>query len=259
MIPTQYTDFTQNLLHNLQDDPRVLGLVALGSMAQQDYLPDQWSDHDFFVITQPGTQDYFRQSRDWLPDNKAIVLHFQETAHGVKVLYQDAHLLEFAIFDREELNLASVNRYRVLLDRSDIEAQLQTIRTTSMATTLPKPTDDAFLFNMFVTNLSVGIGRYYRGEQLSGHEFVKIYGLGSLLRLLEKNLAAHEHSLLDNFNPWRRVERVYPSLGQALNAALLLEIPAAAKALLDIAERELANHIPSYPAEAVATVYRQIL
>lgn len=56
-----YRSFTAALTLSLANDPRVLGLIALGSMAEQDYLPDQWSDHDFFVVTVPGQQEAFRK------------------------------------------------------------------------------------------------------------------------------------------------------------------------------------------------------
>ncbi|MCI0417100.1 hypothetical protein L0222_30385 [bacterium] len=42
----------------LTAEESVLGLVALGSMAAQDYVPDQWSDHDFFVIVRSGHQEF---------------------------------------------------------------------------------------------------------------------------------------------------------------------------------------------------------
>jgi len=55
----------------------------------------------------------------------------RETAHGLKVLYDDGHLLEFAVFDEAELPLARVNDYRVLLDRAHLEADLKHLRTKS--------------------------------------------------------------------------------------------------------------------------------
>ena len=54
MQKAEYQDFTGTLLDKLTCDQRVIGLVALGSMAEQDYLPDLWSDHDFFVIVKSG-------------------------------------------------------------------------------------------------------------------------------------------------------------------------------------------------------------
>ena len=69
-----YRAYTTALTRNLANDPRVLGLIALGSMAEQDYLPDQWSDHDFFVVTVPGQQEAFRTDLSWLPDHQRIMI-----------------------------------------------------------------------------------------------------------------------------------------------------------------------------------------
>ena len=257
MREEEYTKFIDDLTQNLERDPRVLGLIALGSMARQDYLPDIWSDHDFFVIVETGTQEDFRLDLKWLPDFENIAYHLLEKAYGVKVLYQDGHLLEFAIFDREELKIAKVNRYLVLLDQDGIEQQLQTLKQNSAGQT-SNPSEDNILFGMFITNLLVGVGRYKRGERLNGHEFVKLYAVADLLKLLEKYLPAPTKSLLDNFNPWRRFERVFPELGRELDSILSLAVPFAAKALLELAERELAIRLLDYPAQAVKIVLQQI-
>ena len=52
--------FKDELVERLAGDERVLGLVFVGSAAERDYAPDEWSDHDFFVITRPGDQEAFR-------------------------------------------------------------------------------------------------------------------------------------------------------------------------------------------------------
>jgi lincosamide nucleotidyltransferase B/F len=252
----QYGAFTTALTANLSRNDRVIGLVALGSMAQQDYQPDKWSDHDFFVITEPGAQEAFRVALDWLPQSENIVFHFRETQHGVKVVYNNGHLLEFAVFDPAELNLAKVNRYRVLYDRSNtLAAQLETLKMSSPPTDAPRnAADDYNRFGQFLTNLLVGVGRYRRGEKLSGHQFVKLFAAEQLLVLLQAYVPADRHALLDNLNPWRRFERVYPDLGDALNHALSLEVPEAALALVELAERELASRLPNYPAQAIAVL-----
>jgi len=257
MHDEEYRQLTDNLKYNLKDDPRVLGLIALGSMARQDYLPDIWSDHDFFVIVETGTQEKFRLDLRWLPDFENIAFHLLEKAYGVKVLYQNGHLLEFAVFDQEELKVVKVNRYLVLLDRGGIKLQLQTLKQNSAQQT-SSPTEDSLMFGMFITNLLVGVGRYSRGERLNGHEFVKMYAASDLLKLLEKYSPSPTKGLLDNFNPWRRFERVYPELGRELDGILSLKVPFAAKALLELAARELATRLIDYPAQAVTVVAQQI-
>ncbi|HYO24292.1 MAG TPA: hypothetical protein VEQ85_05020 [Lacipirellulaceae bacterium] len=257
MTPEEYDTFTRELQGRLAADARVLGLVALGSMAARDYRPDRWSDHDFFVVVAPGTQEAMRADLAWLPGRERIVLSFRETAHGHKVLYDDGHLLEFALFDLEELSLAHVNRYRVLLDRAGIEARLRQMAAASARHGHGVASDEA-LIGQFLANLLVGIGRYRRGEQLSAAQFVKTFALRHLLILFTRHLPAPQHALLDNLDPFRRFERVFPSLGAELNTILGQELPLAANALLALAQRELEGRLPAYPKAAAAVIKRQL-
>jgi hypothetical protein len=251
---TAYNAFTQQLLDNLKPDVRVLGVVALGSMAQQSRLPDNWSDHDFFVITTTGEQENFRQALSWLPDAANIVLHVRETDHGLKVLYASGHLIEFAVFDSQELYLAKVNDYRVLYDTTDIAARLQKIARTSSY----QPRDEYRAFSLFISLLLVGAGRYARGEVLSAHRFIKELALTELLPLLVKYLPSQNRKPLDNLDPFRRFEQVFPEVAAQLNASLLKPPLIAARELLTLADRHLRDALPDYPAEAVDVVYHYL-
>lgn len=245
MTPEAYQEFTDRLTANLDHDGRVLGLVAAGSMARQDYQPDAYSDHDFYVIVQPGAQPEMRQNLAWLPDAAQIVLAFQETKHGMKVIYDSGHLLEFAVFDPEELLMAHSNRYRVLLDKGDVaECMVQVVAQTEAA----QEGETAVFFHIgqFITNLLVGVGRQRRGEQLSGHKFVKLNALTHLLPLLAAHLPADKKGVLDSLDATRRFEQAYPALGAEINALLLADTETAARGLLALAERELA---PIWPKE----------
>jgi hypothetical protein len=226
-LPTVYAAFTEALRARLADDPRVLGLVAVGSMANRDYAPDAWSDHDFFVIApEPET---LRNDLSWLPEPQRIALSFRETEHGVKVVYDDGHLLEFAVFDLEELAVAGVNRYRVLLDRGGVEERVAALHT--------EPHGDEWLFGMFVTGALVAYGRARRGELLSASFFV-VQTLRHLTALVG------DAPILDDLDPLRRFERAYPELGSEL-ASIVRRSPAvAAVALLDVGERELRERRP---------------
>lgn len=254
MQSQEYQEFTATLLSNLEADWRVIGLVALGSMARQDYAPDRWSDHDFFVIVEAGAQEALRTDLKWLPRYEEVALYFRETAHGLKVVYTNGHLLEFAVFDPEELALARINRYRVLLDRAELEPKLKAIAEATFEWSKASFEDDDKLFGMFLTNMLVGVGRYHRGEKISGHQFVKTHALSHLLTLLKKYLPGAEKAVLDNLDPFRRFERAYPELGQEVNRLLLLEVPAAALGLLELAERELKPYLYNYPSSAVVLI-----
>ncbi|MCC7207592.1 MAG: hypothetical protein IT323_09805, partial [Anaerolineae bacterium] len=113
MQTVDYWAFIDALRTRLEADPRVVGLVLLGSTADKSHAPDEYSDHDFFVITTPGAQEHFRTHLDWLPDPDSIVLAVRETAHGLKILYTSGHILEFAVFDLAEIGAATVNDFAI--------------------------------------------------------------------------------------------------------------------------------------------------
>jgi len=252
----EYRTFTLELMRGLASRDDVLGLVAVGSMAERDYLPDQWSDHDFWLIVEPGVQDRYRDHQDWLPSAEGIAWAFRETAHGVKALYRNGHLLEYAVFDEEEMNLAKTNRYRVLLDRAGIESRMIQIERETRAWAVD--TCDAFHLGQFLTNLLVGVGRYQRGEVLSAHQFVKAKAVQHLLVLLSRHVPSKRQATADNIDPARRFELVYPKLGQELGALLLCEVPEAAKGLLTLFEKEVGREAIDVPEEVFNVLLAQL-
>jgi hypothetical protein len=227
-LESVYAAFTEALRSRLADDPRVLGLVAVGSMANRDYAPDEWSDHDFFVVAEEP--EALRADLGWLPDQERIALSFRETEHGVKVVYDDGHMLELAVFAPAELGVARVSRYRVLVDRGGVEAAIAALRH--------EPAGDDWLFGMFVTGALVAYGRARRGELLSASFFV-VQTLRHLTSLL-----GGDAPILDEHDTLRRFERAHPELG--LELASIVQRPAAlaAVALLDVGERELRARRP---------------
>lgn len=257
MNSEDYDRFTDSLRESLAADERVLGLVALGSMAAQDTQPDRWSDHDFFVIVRPGEQEAFRRDLSWLPDAQDLVLSYRETAHGLKALYRSGHLLEFAVFDREELHLARVNRYRVLLDRGGIADEMARVRQETVASAATSGMSDLERFGQLLANLLVAAGRSARGEELSGRQFLG-YALQHLAILLARHVPRETEHPLDDLDPLRRFERSWPALGRELNDLFEASPVETARGLLAVARRELADRLPGYPAEAVATVGRVV-
>jgi hypothetical protein len=250
--------FTQTLTKNLSGDERVLGLVAVGSMAATNNQPDEWSDHDFIIVTTPGAEEEFRRSTQWLPSHQPLVLHFRETQHGVKALYADGHLLEFAVFDADEfLRVMKINSHRVLIDRAGFGELVRQVVEITKQWNLDRQRTEEFLFGQFLTHLLVGAGRHARGEQLSGYQFVKSYALADLLQLLARFLPGDAG--LDSIDNFRRFERAYPALEAEINTALGLDTPRAALALLELAERELADKSKAYPTLAIAAVKAKLV
>jgi hypothetical protein len=254
MDAVAYARFTQQLVDTLSADERVHGLVACGSMAGTHQQPDQWSDHDFLIVAEAGSEEIFRVSTDWLPAHKPIVLHFRETSHGCKVLYEDGHLLEYAIFDAKDFAVVRLNAYRVLIDRHGFGALVErNVAATDRAVVDEKPSLE-HLYGQLLTHLLVGVTRYARGEKLSGHRFVKEFAIQDLLRLVQLTVPLEGEAVLDNLDQFRRFERAYPTLAVEIGAAQAREVPAAAVALLDFAEA----HLPALNAEAARVVRARI-
>lgn len=210
-----YHSYTAALVHNLTADPRVLGLVALGSMAGQSRQPDRWSDHDFFVITEAAAE--LRASTEWLPWRERLALWFQETPHGCKGVYDDGHLVEYAVFTPDELQVARANEYRVLFDRERIAERMAAIARP------PAPPDRAWLHGMFLANLLVAAQRAQRGE-LASARWMLAHAMRHLVALLGGGN--------DNLDPLRRFEHY------ALEQAMRLGPVSAARELLVLYEKE---------------------
>ena len=244
-----YDAFTRALSTALAGDPRIVGLVALGSMSGDGVPPDGVSDHDFFVVTGPGAQESFRTDLAWLPGADRAALVHRETAHGLKVVLPDGHLLEFAVFDLDELLVARANRYAVLLDRGGVAAR--------MAEIAGKPVEshpDRWLCGQLLGNLLVGGVRAARGELLSARLFVAGHATGHLLRLLARHVPVEADVPLDDLDPFRRFERAYSRLAGDLNGALARDPLEAAIALLDLAGRELQPYLSEWPSAAAEVV-----
>lgn len=256
MTPTQHRAFTAALLARLAADPDVVGLVGLGSTSGLPPGPDEFSDHDLFVVTRPGAQERFRRRLDWLPTlDGPVVLAFPETAHAVKVVFEGGHLAEIAVFDEEELDLARVNRYAVLLDRGEVAARLARVRQATRTAASAAAPGEEWLTGQLLTNLLVGSSRAARGERLSGHQLVRVSALGHLVALLRAGLPPAAAAGLDDLDPLRRLEGALPEVARELDEALRLPVPAAARALLGILER----HRPGLASPAARAAVERVI
>lgn len=97
--------------------------MLVGSTAETERV-DEWSDHDFFVITESGEQKPLRGDLSWLPNSESIAFWFRETEHGLKVVNESGEVLEFAIFDCHELRGCVVNHHRLAYGGQEVEQAL---------------------------------------------------------------------------------------------------------------------------------------
>ena len=242
-----YNAFIDTLTATVEARDDALGLVLLGSTADRDRA-DEWSDHDFFLVTADGAQERYRTDLSWLPNAAELALTVRETEHGLKAVYDDGHVLEFAVFSFEELLLAEANAWAVAADAGGIAERMAEVAAR------PKPNrDPAIALGLFLSLLLIGVGRARRGETLTAGQSVRSHALAQLLTAIAREVPAEHSTRLDSLDPFRRFEQVYPELGATIGAALERDVERAARDLLDIAEQVL-GHEPSWPTRGVVAL-----
>ncbi|MEL6151166.1 MAG: aminoglycoside 6-adenylyltransferase [Chloroflexota bacterium] len=252
MQPDAYRAYTHSLEQLARHDPRIHALVVLGSTAATDHQPDAWSDHDFWLVVETGTHTHFHDDLSWLPQFERITLTYRETQHGWKALFDDGHVLEFAIFQPHELDVVRFHHYRVPVDKTDVAAHLTQMKATFANHHTPPAPPEIAKFLLFL--LVIGMGRYHRGEQISGHLFIKHDALTHLLQLIRATVPPQHPHLEDTLNASRRIEQTHPQYTDRLHTLITAPVPHAAARILEMA---LELH-PDISPETVATVRRVI-
>ena len=225
-----FVDYQNQMVEMLEPIEDALGLMFAGSAADLSRV-DQYSDQDFYLIVKDGTAEGFRQDLSWLPRHEEIILSPRETEHGLKVLYEDGTLLEFAVFEIGELptHMAPKDN-RVVFDRGGVAEIIASITKI----TPDKAFNADAEYQLFLTLIQIGAGRVMRGEVLAGTQHIKGYALNHLLGLIRHyQPVANDNS--DFLNRYRRFEVDYPVQGETL--AKLMDLPAleCAEAMLDLA------------------------
>lgn len=243
--------FSSQLRESLVGHDQVIGLVLLGSTAELERV-DEWSDHDFFVITKNGFAEELRQDLSWLPDYSNIVMHPRETAHGLKVVYADGHVLEFAVFEDGELELASANSFQVTLDRANIQDRMVAIAKRSK----PKPVDLTAELEIFLAHTLIGVGRYRRGEKLTAGQFARTICLNSVLAFIRalESPADGTQGKEDNLNRYRRFEEQYPEFGEKLDDLQKLSAEECHRGLLEMVLTLLGSRLSESQSRQVRVV-----
>ncbi len=249
-----FEQFSAELLARVEDLPGVIGLVLMGSTADRSRL-DEWSDHDFAVITDPGAQDALKADLAWLPRFDRLALSAADPEEGFKAFYDDGHVLEFDVASLEELLGWEADDYEVVLDRGGVA---ETMRTISAKEKPGERADAARDIRIFLTLLLVGVGRHRRGEVIMAGAAVRSAAVSRLVDVWRSRIHGDRPDALDSLEPRRRFELAYPEAGAAIGRALEADVETAARTLLDLAERELAPGWDEFPAEAVNALRRRL-
>lgn len=227
-----FLDYTSLLISEATHNEHVLGLILLGSTAELTRV-DEWSDHDFFLVVTPGYGEIFRTNLDWLPKRAQAIATPRETQHGYKVLFDDGHIFEFAVFEPDELQVASISDYSVPVDKANIREQCVGIFKDPNERMI---IDWQIEYELFLSLILIGVGRLRRGEALTANQFIRAFALEKLLRLIACELKPElgTESLGDPFTLFRRFEIQYPELGRRLNAFLDQDLESVARAFVDL-------------------------
>ena len=190
------------VVESVKNTHDALAFLALGSIGKETARLDEFSDLDFFVICKPDKKERFIKNVDWLVRVYPEAFYFQNTKDGLKFVFEDGILCEFAVFTEEEFSHALYSEGKFLWkDLSFVEHESSPKTHADFLAV-----DESFLVGEVLTNLYVGLGRYIRGEKLSGFSFVQNYALHSVLILIAQKYPS-EKPYLDVFNPERRFEQ----------------------------------------------------
>lgn len=252
MDAAQFDNYTERLRASLESIREVLGLVVLGSTADST-LRDEWSDHDFWIITEVGAQAALLEDLTWLPDYQNIALTVKHLPHGRTIIFRNRHKVEFAIFDATEVGSGKVDRYRVLIDRDRVAQLTAAVDEETRRQAQAKP--DA-LENLCVVLWSA-CERHMRGELLSARQYLDGFAIDRLLSLISNTEPGDKRK--DVLDARRRLEQRSPELAAELMAVRAQPVPEAALQLLEIAERELKPKAPTLAWEKVTMVQGWIL
>lgn len=203
------------------------------------------------AVTAPGRQERFRSSLDWLPAAGSIALELREHHGGVKVIYDDGHVLEFGITDLAGLAGWAANAFDVLYDAGGVAEAMADIVAKPLPTGAP---DDVRDVSLVLTQLFIGVGRARRGELLSAGNSIRSEAVGYLLPVLGRRITATGTLRLDSLDPRRRFETAHPALGARIDDLLTRRPEDCARALLDLTEEMLSPGWADFPHRGVAAV-----
>ncbi|WP_256759959.1 hypothetical protein [Cohnella sp. WQ 127256] len=192
-------------------------LLGLGSVGVEMDRIDEYSDLDFYVIVMPGQKSRYLDQLDWLEEVHPLAYSFRNASVGYKILFEDGIYGEYAIFEESEMASSSYSEGRIVWKEpsytnvgiSKSSKQEPSLRKAS----LEHPLNEA------LTNLYVGLGRYARGEKLSGMRFVQGYAVDSILSVLHL-LEQEVEYFPDQFGNERRLEKRHPQFAERIGDML---------------------------------------
>ena len=232
--PERFDELSRGLVDGVARHPDLVGLALLGSASDQARdRRDEWSDHDFLAIVAPGRGQALRPDLGWLPDPDSLALTAREGEIGFVAVYDDGHVMEFAVAEASELSGAVAGDATVALDdESDTVTDL--IDDARERATLADRFDPAQDARLVLVKILIGVGRARRGEVLVAGQFVRTWAVQLLVRTIRGRFPDRCGPTRDRIDPLRRFEADFPELAEQIARAVAQEVEPAARALFGI-------------------------
>lgn len=239
--------FLDRTLSELEGRDDVVGLVGMGSTAQRGRV-DEWSDHDLAVVVRPGAHERYRDARGWLPDADRIALAVREWHDGVKVLYDDGHVVELGVATPDELRAWHADAHEVFFDRGGAADAV------TEAATKPRPKGVAHASDelaVLLVSLVIGVGRARRGELLNASATIRGAAVEALATAVASSFAPERDVEIDSLDVIRRFDARYPAIASRIAQLQASDVEECARGLLDLAEEVFGGGMPSRGVAAV--------
>ena len=256
--PERFDQITAGLIDGVHEQADLVGLVLLGSAAESAASRrDEWSDHDFFALAAPGAGASVRESLAWLPDHAHLVLTAREGEIGFVALYDDGHVLEFALSEVGELAGALADDASVVVDDASgtAAALIDASRERAASADEFDPEND---IRLVLTKLLVGVGRLRRGGRLGATSFIRTWAVQRLTRAIRGRYSEQSTGLRDTIDPERRFEWDFPEWAARIGDALDRDTENAARDLFTFVRDVLEPGWEGFPTAAADAVARRL-
>lgn len=239
--------FLAEALAELESRDDVIGLVGMGSTAARDRV-DEWSDHDLAVIVCDDAHDRYRDPFAWLPRPEEIALAVREWHDGVKVLYDDGHVVEFGAATLPELRGWDVDANAVYLDRGGVAEAAGEAATRPRPRGRPDTTRD---LGVFLVALVIGVGRARRGELLNANAVLRGQAAEALVAAVSAGCEPESAAPPDSLDVTRRFEVRHPAVAARLVALLERDLEGCARGMYELAAEIFGERLPTRASAAV--------
>lgn len=249
---------TASLAEAVREHPDMRGLAFLGSGSlEAEARRDEWSDHDFFAIANPGAASDARRDLDWLPRREDLVLTAREGGIGFVAVYADGHVLEFAVAETVELQEALAEEATVVVDddQSSTGRLIAEAKARTAGIPRPDPVNDT---RLALVKLLIGTGRLRRGEIINGGQFVRQWAVKHLVAAVRARSAGDSDRPAAPLEPTRRFEADFPEIAAGIEAAIAQPAEAAAERLFALTRAVLEPGWDEFPSAAADAIARRL-